>query len=48
VLTPSQGSAVTIDAGRIQFRMEQRVVVYEGTRCTATSPAGVDVWEKIE
>ena len=48
VSTPPQRSAVTIDAGRIQFRTEQRVAVYEGNRFTATSPASVDVWEKVE
>lgn len=48
VSRPPQRSSVTIDAGRIQFRTEQRVVVYEGNRFTATSPAGVDVWEKVD
>jgi hypothetical protein len=48
VSTPPQRSAVTIDAGRIQFRTEQRVAVYEGNRFTATSPASVDVWEKVD
>jgi hypothetical protein len=46
--TPPQRAAVTIDAGRIQFRTEQRVTVYEGNRFMATSPASVDVWEKVE
>jgi hypothetical protein len=48
VSTPPQRSVVTIDAGRIQFRTEQRVAVYEGNRFTATSPDSVDVWEKVE
>jgi hypothetical protein len=48
VSTPPQRSAVTIEAERIQFRTEQRVAVYEGNRFTATSPASVDVWEKVE
>jgi hypothetical protein len=48
VSTPPQRSSVTVEAGRIQFRTEQRVAVYEGNRFTATSPASVDVWEKVE
>jgi hypothetical protein len=46
--TPPQRSSVTVDAGRIQFRTEQRVTVYEGNRFTATSAASVDLWEKVE
>lgn len=48
VSTPPQRSSVTVDAGLIRFRTEQRVTVYEGNRFTATSPASVDVWEKVE
>ncbi|MGH2404821.1 MAG: hypothetical protein ACRDGN_10195, partial [bacterium] len=48
VSTPPQRSSVTIDAGRIQFRLEQRVSVFEGNSFTATSPASVDLWEKVE
>ena len=48
VSTPPERSSVTVDAGRIQFRTEQRVTVYERNRFTATSPASVDVWEKVE
>ena len=48
VATPPQRSSVTLDNGRLQFRTEQRVTVYEGNRFTATSPASVDAWEKVE
>ncbi|HXH10728.1 MAG TPA: hypothetical protein VNP04_13325 [Alphaproteobacteria bacterium] len=48
VSTPPQRSSVTVEAGRIQFLTEQRVVVYEGHRFTATGPASVDVWETVE
>lgn len=48
VSRPPQRLSVTIEGGRIQFRTEQRVAVYEGNRFTATSPASVDVWEKVE
>ena len=48
LMAPAQRSAVSVDAQRIQFRLEQRVTVYEGNRFTATSPASVDVWEKVD
>lgn len=48
VSTPPQRSSVIVDGKRIEFRTEQRVAVYEGNRFTATSPASVDAWEKVE
>ena len=45
-----QRSAVTMDAGRLQFHrpVEQRVTVFEGNGFTSTSANNVDVWEKVE
>lgn len=43
-----QQSVVTVEAGRITFKTEQRAAVYEGTKFTATSPANVDLWEKVD
>lgn len=53
VSTQPERSSVTLDAGRIQIRrsptnLEQRVTVFEGNQFTATSPTGVDLWEKVE
>jgi len=48
VMAPPQRLSVTVDAGRVQFRTEQRLAVYEGNRFTATSPASVDLWEKVD
>jgi hypothetical protein len=48
VMAPPQRMSVTVDAGRIQFRTEQRIAVYEGMRFTATSPVSVDLWEKLD
>ena len=51
-MQPERSSA-TIDAGRLMIRrsatnLEQRVTVFEGSKFTATSPASVDLWEKVE
>jgi hypothetical protein len=45
-----QRSAVTMDAGRLQFHrpVEQRVTVFEGNGFTSTSANNVDVWEKVD
>jgi hypothetical protein len=45
-----QRSAVTMDAGRLQFErpVEQRVTVFEGNKLTSTSARNVDVWEKVQ
>jgi hypothetical protein len=45
-----QRSAVTVDAGRLQFErpVEQRVTVFEGNKFTSTSGRNVDVWEKVQ
>jgi hypothetical protein len=48
VSRPPQRLAVTVGAGRVQFRTEQRLAVYEGNRFVATSPDSVDVWERLE
>ena len=48
VSTPPQRSAVTAEGGRLQFRLEQRVSVFEGNRFTATSGTSVDLWEKVD
>ncbi len=48
VMASPQRMSVTVDAGRVQFRTEQRLAVYEGNRFTATSPASVDLWEKVD
>jgi hypothetical protein len=44
-----QRSAVTVDAGRLQFQrpVEQRVTVFEGNKFTSTSANNMDVWEKV-
>jgi hypothetical protein len=46
-------SSVTVDAGRLMIRrsatnLEQRVTVFERSKFTATSPASVDLWERVE
>ena len=53
VSTQPERSSVTLDAGRIEIRrsptnLEQRVTVFEGNKFTATSPASVDLWEKVD
>ena len=53
VLPPPEKFAVTVDGGRIQIRrsatsLEQRASVFEGATFTATSPASVDRWEKVD
>lgn len=45
---PPQRSSVTTNARRIEFRLEQRVSIFEGNRFTATSPASTDLWEKVD
>jgi hypothetical protein len=47
VMAPPQRLSVTVDAGRVQLRTEQRLAVYEGNRFTATSPASVDFREEV-
>jgi hypothetical protein len=44
-----QRSAVTVDAGRLQFHrpVEQRVTVFEGNKFTSTSANNVDIWENV-
>jgi hypothetical protein len=46
--TPPQRFDVTVDGGRVQFRLERRLAVFEGKRFMATSPAGVDLWERVD
>lgn len=48
VSSPPQRSSVTINAGRIEFRLEQRVSTFEGNSFTATSPTSTDLWEKVD
>ena len=53
VSSQTERSSVTLDVGRIHIRrsatsLEQRVTVFEGNKFTATSPASVDLWEKVE
>ena len=53
VSTQPERSSVTLDGGRIHIRrsatsLEQRVTLFEGNKFTATSPASVDLWEKVE
>jgi hypothetical protein len=48
IATPRQRFSVTVEGGRIQFRLERRIAVFEGNRFTATSPASVDLWEKVD
>ena len=43
-----QRSAVTVEAGRITFQLEQRVTVFEQDRFTATSATNVDLWERVK
>ena len=43
-----QRTTVAVDGGRITFKTEQRVAVYEGNKFTATADGNVDVWEKVE
>ena len=48
VSSPPQRSLVTLTPGRVEFRLEQRVSIFEGNRFTATSPASTDLWEKVD
>ena len=48
IATRPQRFAVTVDGGRMQSRLERRIAVFEGTKFTATSPASVDLWEKVD
>jgi hypothetical protein len=43
-----QRSAVTVDAGRITFQLEQRLTVFEKNGFTATSATNVDLWERVD
>jgi hypothetical protein len=45
----TQRTAVTVDAGRLQFHrpVEQRVTVFEGNGFTSTGANNVDVWEFV-
>ena len=45
----TRSAPVTVEGGRIQFKnpLGTRSLVFEGNKVTATSPSGVDVWEKV-
>jgi len=46
--TPPPRFDITVDGGRVQFRLERRLAVFEGNKFTAPSPAGSDLWERVD
>ncbi len=47
----TRSAPVTVEGGRIQFQLPFEppwLAVFEGNKITATSPSGVDVWEKVQ
>ena len=53
VSLPPERSTVILEGSRLVIRrsatnIEQRITVFDGKQSTATSPASVDLWEKID